>query len=170
MPCNGNLRRTSRAVFAWSNGSHRSPFSYSKLQTAHFPDFEREIVAKNGVVVDRQRNKVGSCLGFLGCATWGPGSIILTMQEVLSKANDPKALPSEQELYELSLLDEANDLGIRYIVRQWHAEWIEIDRQVMWDQEEAEYFWIQAEAKQRYAERRLALTERRFIYSDMDLF
>jgi len=92
------------------------------------------------------------------------------MQEVLSKANDPKALPSEQELYELSLLDEANDLGIRYIVRQWHAEWIEIDRQVMWDQEEAEYFWIQAEAKQRYAERRLALTERRFIYSDMDLF
>jgi hypothetical protein len=33
------------------------------------------------------------------------------MQEVLSKTDDPKIPPREQEFFELSLLDEANDLG-----------------------------------------------------------
>ena len=73
-----------------------------------------------------------------------------------------------QEFYELSLLDVANDLGTRYSVRQWHAEWSEIDGQIMWDQEEIEHFWILSEAERRYVERRLALSERGFIYSDMD--
>ena len=75
-----------------------------------------------------------------------------------------------QEFYELSLLDEATGLRTRYCVRQAHAEWSEIDRQIMWDQEEVDHFWILSEAKRRYAERKLALTERGFIYSDMDLF
>jgi hypothetical protein len=92
------------------------------------------------------------------------------MQEVLSKTVDPEALLRGQEFYELSLRDEANDLGTRYCVRQAHAEWSEIDGQIMWDQEEVDHFWILSEAKRRYAERRLALTEKGFIYSDMDLF
>jgi|HubBroStandDraft_1064217.scaffolds.fasta_scaffold144859_1 hypothetical protein len=90
------------------------------------------------------------------------------MQEVLSKTDNPRAPLQGQEFYELSLLDETNDLGTRYCVRQAHAEWSEIDGQVMWDQEEVDRFWILDEAKGRYAERRLALAEKGFIYSDMD--
>jgi hypothetical protein len=92
------------------------------------------------------------------------------MQEVLSKTAGSGATLQGQEFYELSLLDEANELGTRYCVRQAHAEWSEIDKQVMWDKEEVEHFWILSEAKRRYEERRLALVERGFIYSDMDLF
>jgi hypothetical protein len=91
------------------------------------------------------------------------------MEEVLSKTTDPNTPLEELEYYELSLLDEANDLGTRHRIRQAHGAWSEIDGQIMWDQEEVEYFWILAEAKQRYEERRLALTEKGFIYSDMDL-
>lgn len=95
---------------------------------------------------------------------------MLAMQEVLTKTVDPKAPLPGQEFYELSLLNEANELGTRYCVRQAHAEWSEIDRQIMFDGEEVDRFWILAEAKRRYAERRLALGQRGFIYSDMDLF
>jgi hypothetical protein len=91
------------------------------------------------------------------------------MQEVLSKTVEPEAPLPGQEFYELSLLDEANELGTLYSVRQAHAEWSEIDGQVMWNQEEVEHFWIMSEAKKRYEERRLALSERGFIYSDMDM-
>jgi hypothetical protein len=91
------------------------------------------------------------------------------MQEVLSKTDDPEAPLRGQEFYELSLLDETNNLRTRYCVRQARAEWSDIDGQVMWDQEEIEHIWILDEAKRRYAERRLALTEKGFIYSDMDM-
>jgi ferric iron reductase protein FhuF len=91
------------------------------------------------------------------------------MQEVFSRTADPKTPLRDQEFFELSLLDVPNQLGTRYCVRQAHAEWVEIDGQIMWNQEEVEYFWILNEAKQRYAERRLALNQKGFIYSDMDL-
>jgi hypothetical protein len=90
------------------------------------------------------------------------------MKEVLSKTDDPNAPLEGQELFELTLLDEANELGTGYHVRQAHAEWSEIDGQMMWDQEEADHFSILSQAQQRYAERRLALVQRGFIYSDMD--
>ena len=90
------------------------------------------------------------------------------MEETLSRTIDPKTPLQELEYYELSLLDEANDLGTRHVVKQWHGAWSEIDRQVMWDQEEVEYFWILAQAKERYEERRRALVDKGFIYSDMD--
>jgi hypothetical protein len=90
------------------------------------------------------------------------------MQEVLSRTVDPAAPLTEQEFYELSLLDETNDSGIRYCVRQAHAEWSEIDRQIVWDKEETNYFWGLSEAKQRYEERRGTLAKKGFIYSDMD--
>ena len=92
------------------------------------------------------------------------------MQELLSKSENSEIPLRDQEFFELSLLDEANDLGTRYCVRQAHAQWSEIDGQVMWDQEEVEYFWIHTAAKQRYEERRLALADKGFIHSDMDLF
>jgi hypothetical protein len=90
------------------------------------------------------------------------------MQEVLSKTIDPKAPLNEHEFYELSLLDEANDLGTRHFVKQWHGATSEIDGQVMGDQEEVEHFWILAQAKERYDERRRTLAEKGFIHSDMD--
>jgi hypothetical protein len=90
------------------------------------------------------------------------------MEEVLSKTTDPKTPLEELEYYELSLLDEANELGTRHRIRQMHGAWSEIDGQIMWDQEEVEYFWILAMAKQRYEERRRTLAEKGFIYSTMD--
>src|SRR5664280_1094249 len=84
-------------------------------------------------------------------------SIILAMQELLSKTDDADIPLREQEFFELSLLDEATQLGTRYCVRQAHAAWSEIDGQIMWDQEEVDHFWILTEAKRRYAERRFAL-------------
>lgn len=90
------------------------------------------------------------------------------MEETLSKTIDPKTPLKEMEFYELSLLDEANDLGTRHRIRQAHGAWSEIDGQIMWDQEEVEYFWILAQAKERYNERRHALAEKGFIQSDME--
>lgn len=107
--------------------------------------------------------------GTQGCAIRGQRCIIHAMQELLSKADDSTIPLPKQEFFELSLFDTANELGTRYCVRQAHAEWSEIDGQIMWDQEELDYFWILNEAKQRYAERRVALTQKGFIYSDMDL-
>lgn len=90
------------------------------------------------------------------------------MQEVLSRTIDPATPLSAQEFYELSLLDETSSFGTRYRVRQAHAEWSEIDGQIMWDQEENDYFGVLGEAKNRYEERRSSLAEKGFIYSDMD--
>ena len=60
------------------------------------------------------------------------------IEEVLSKTNDPKTPLEELEYYQLNLLEEANDLGTRHVVKQWHGAWSEIDRQIMWDREEVE--------------------------------
>jgi hypothetical protein len=90
------------------------------------------------------------------------------MEELLSKTIDPKTPQNELEHYQVSLLDEANDLGTRHVVKQWHGAWSEVDRQIMWDGGEVEYFWIPAQAKQRHEERRRALAEEGFIYLDMD--
>jgi predicted nucleic acid-binding protein len=91
------------------------------------------------------------------------------MQEVLSKTDDPNLPLREQEFFELLLSDTRTDFGTRYSVRQFHAQWSDEDGRIMWDQEEIDVFWTRTEAEQRYAERRQALAERGFIYSDMDL-
>lgn len=91
------------------------------------------------------------------------------MQEVLSKTDDPNAPLQGQEFYELRLFEEPNQLGNRHCVRQTHAMWSDLSRDVLWEGEEVDYFWILDEAKKRYAERRLALAEKGFIYSDMDM-
>jgi hypothetical protein len=90
------------------------------------------------------------------------------MQEILSKTVDPSAPLQGQEFYELRLFEEPNQLGIRHGVLQIHAEWSDLRHDVLWESEEVDYYWILDEAKKRYAERRQALVERGFIYSDMD--
>lgn len=91
---------------------------------------------------------------------WEP---CLAMQELLLRTPHPHNPLRDQEIFELTLLDIPNQLGTRYCVRLAHAEWVEVDGQVMWDRLESEYFSIQAQAQQRYAERRLALAEKGFI-------
>jgi len=103
-----------------------------------------------------------------GCAFLSLRCIILAMEEVLSKTIDPKTPLVEMEFYELSLLDEANELGTRHCIRQAHVAWSEIEGDLMSDHEEVEYFWILTAALQRYEERRRALADKGFIYSDMD--
>ncbi len=100
-----------------------------------------------------------------------PWSVVasIIMQELLSRSSIQNAPLRDQEFFELSLLDEVNQLGTRYCVRQAHAQWSDIDGQIMWDQEEVDHFWIINEAKKRYAERRLALSEKGFIFSDMEI-
>jgi hypothetical protein len=90
------------------------------------------------------------------------------IEEILSQTTDPKTPLEQLEYYDLSLLDEANDFGTRHRIRQAHGAWSEIDGQVMWDEEEVEYFWILADAKKRHEERRRALADKGFIYSTMD--
>jgi hypothetical protein len=90
------------------------------------------------------------------------------IEEILSRTTDPKTPLEQLEYYDLSLLDEANDLGTRHRIRQAHGAWSEIDGQVMWDEEEVEYFWILADAKKRHEERRRTLADKGFIYSTMD--
>ena len=87
---------------------------------------------------------------------------------LLSKNPDPNTPLPDQEYYELSLLDEANGVRTRYCVRQVRAVRVEADGQFIWNHEEVEYFWILAEAKRRYEERKRALAEKGFIYSDID--
>ena len=104
------------------------------------------------------------------CTKSSHRSIILTIQEVLSNTSDPTAPLRGQEFYEANMFESGNSLGTRYCVGQNHAEWSDIDGQVIFDWEEVDYFWILDEAKQPYAERKLALAAKGFIHSDMDLF
>ena len=92
------------------------------------------------------------------------------MEEVLTKAIAPDTPLKEQDSYLLSLLDEANDLGTRHCVRLNHMAWNEAGGDFLSNHEEIEYFWILAEAKARYYQRRQSLVEMGYISSDMDLF
>ena len=102
------------------------------------------------------------------------------MQEVLSKTDDPNVPLQEQEFYELRLDDLGfpfrpglmNSLGIvarhRFAVREAHARWSEIDRQIMWEGYEHEEFSTLEKAQVHYEFRRAALVLKGFIYSDME--
>jgi hypothetical protein len=92
------------------------------------------------------------------------------MQEVLSKTDNPKAPLRDHEFYELRLYDSDSAEEPVYYVREVRARWDDDAGQIVWDQEQVETFVSHQEAKERYAARRLALTEKGFIYSDMDLF
>jgi hypothetical protein len=96
------------------------------------------------------------------------GLQLYTVQEALAKTADTHALLRGDEFYELCLFEEPNELGTRHCVRRTHAVWSESNHDVIRESEEADYFWLLKEAKRRYAERRRALVQQGFIYSDMD--
>lgn len=102
------------------------------------------------------------------------------MQEVLSKTTDTDVSLREQEYFQLQI----DDLGIlfhplfldsvgavvrdRFLVREAHAAWSEICRNVTWDEFEHDECSTREEAERRYAERRATIVEKGFIYSDME--
>ena len=92
------------------------------------------------------------------------------MQEILSKTDDPKAPLRGQEFHELRLYDSDSAGSPVYCFREARARWNDSIKGVEWDEPRIEAFATFQESKERYAARRLALAERGFIYSDIDLF
>jgi hypothetical protein len=100
----------------------------------------------------------------------GHGSMILVMQEVLSKTDDPKVALRDQEFYELRLYDSDVAGDPVYCVGEVRARWDDEAGHIVWDEEQVQAFMTHQEAKQQYAARRVALVQKGYIYSDMDLF
>ena len=101
------------------------------------------------------------------------------MQEVLSKTTDANVSLREQEYFQLRLDDLGfpfrplflDSLGAvvrdRYLVREAHAAWSEICRNLTWGGFEHDECSTLKEATWRYTERRAAIVEKGFIHSDM---
>jgi hypothetical protein len=98
------------------------------------------------------------------------GACDSAMREVFSKTKDPKVPLCDQEFYELRLDDSDDIWKPGYFVKQAHAQWSEIDREIMWEGFDFEQCPTLEKAKERYAAWRLVLIEKGFIYSKMDLF
>jgi hypothetical protein len=152
-------------VFAISNRSQQSQFSSSNVKVASWPSFDGCVEAE--VRGDDSGNLGASCGG---CALGGHGSIILAMQEVLSKTDNPESPLHDQEFYELRLYDSESAGEPVYCVREACTRWIDLIKGVEWNEPEIGTFATHEEAKEWYATRRQALAEKGFIYSDMDLF
>ena len=90
------------------------------------------------------------------------------LQEVLSKPGAETQPLAEQEFYELSI-EESDDIWRPgFIVKQTHAQWSEIDGQVMWEEPKWERWPTLKKAKEKCEEWRKALATKRFTQSDMD--
>src|ERR1035438_5929417 len=86
----------------------------------------------------------------------------LVLQEVLSKPGADNAPLAEQEFYELCI-EESNDVfRPGFIVKKAHAQWVEIDGQVMWEDPEWERWPTLQKAKERCEEWRKALAAKGF--------
>ncbi len=92
----------------------------------------------------------------------------LVMQEVLSKPGYEDLPRSEWEFFELCI-EELNDVWRHgFIAKQTHAQWIEIDRQVMWEEPEWERWPTLNKAKERCEEWKKALAAKGFVHPDME--
>jgi hypothetical protein len=92
----------------------------------------------------------------------------LVFQEVLSKPGADNAPLAEQEFIELCIEESDDNWRPGFIVKQTHAQWSEIDGQVMWEEPEWERWPTLKKAKERCEEWRKALAARGFTQSDMD--
>jgi hypothetical protein len=92
----------------------------------------------------------------------------LVLQEVLSKPGAESAPLAEQEFFELSI-EESDDIWRPgFIVKQTRAQWIEIDRDVMWEEPEWERWPTLRKAEERCDEWRKALAAKGFSQSDLN--
>ena len=92
----------------------------------------------------------------------------LVLQEVLSKPGAETLPLAEQEFYELCIEESDDVFRPGFIVKQTHAQWSEIDRQVMWEEPEWESWPTLQKAKDRCEEWRKALAAKGFTQSDLD--
>ena len=88
------------------------------------------------------------------------------MQELLWNSDDPKIPLGKLEFYQLRI-DDLTDSTYRVV--QLYGAWHDLTGRIVWDKVETDSFERLHHARERYAERRLALVERGFIYSDLDL-
>jgi hypothetical protein len=56
-----------------------------------------------------------------------------TLQEILSKTNDPDAPLQGEEFYDLRLFEERNELGTRHVVLQGHTVWSDRNHDINWE-------------------------------------
>ena len=102
------------------------------------------------------------------------------MQELFSKTTDQNVPLQGQKYFELWLDDFGtlfrpifiDSLGAiarhRFFVREAHAAWSEIDRNIMWDGFQHDECSTLEEAELRDAIRRDAIEDKGFIYSDLE--
>jgi hypothetical protein len=88
------------------------------------------------------------------------------MQELLWNSDDPKVPLGKLEFYQLRLDDLKEST---YRVVQLYGAWHDLTGRIVWDQVGTDSFETLHQARERYAERRLTLVERGFLYSDLDL-
>lgn len=91
------------------------------------------------------------------------------MQEVFSRIEQPGVSLHDQEFYELRLYESGDIWRSGHMILQARATWSEVDRQFMWDEIETERVLTLEIARERYSARRLALAEKGFVVSDMDI-
>ena len=75
---------------------------------------------------------------------------------------------AEQEFYELCIEESDDAFRPGFIVKQTHAQWSEIDRQVMWEEPEWERWPTLQKTEKRCEEWRKALAAKGFTQSDLD--
>jgi hypothetical protein len=68
-----------------------------------------------------------------GCDLHQSRSMIESMQEILANTDDASKPLSEQQFYELTLLDPEPDVSLFYRVRQAHVRWDEQVAGMVWD-------------------------------------
>ena len=92
----------------------------------------------------------------------------LVMQEVLSKPGAETLPLAEQEFFELCIEESDDVFRPGFVVKQSRAQWIEIDRQVMWEDAGWERWPTLKKAEERCDEWRKALAAKGFTQSDLD--
>jgi hypothetical protein len=92
----------------------------------------------------------------------------LVLQEVLSKPGAGTLPLAEQEFFELCIEESVDIWRPGFVLKQTHAQWSEIDGQVMWEDPELERWPTLKTAKERCDRWRKALAAKGFSQSDMD--
>ncbi|HKF46451.1 MAG TPA: hypothetical protein VKB38_03780 [Terracidiphilus sp.] len=94
---------------------------------------------------------------------------MLVMQEILARPGSQSAPVHEQEFFELCIEESDDVFRPGFLVKQTHAEWSEIDGQVMFEEPKWERWPTLKKAEALYEAWRKALVDLGFSQSDMDV-
>lgn len=92
------------------------------------------------------------------------------MDALFSKSADPNTKLQNRDCYHLLMREFDGTSGRSYCVIESHMRCDGSTRKMVWEDLHSETFSSLERARTRYAERKLRLEQRGFIYSDMDLF